>query len=284
MITLSARCLSRAWLAVQLASSNDEGRAILYRTVHVEVHDTGVRLVSTDGYWLAHCWVPAWDELTTISPDQGPAGEGTEACEFDEAPNMVATVADVDHRVRDMMRFLVRATNAKGALDQPVEVDFAGRIEHDDTPTLLPEWAERAVVFNLTTGERVVAENFDAEWVSWRTILSHGNNGGSPCGVTALRMYGERFADLAKIAAIVASDDVTLDLHPTRELALWSLAPSTRLEHLPAGLVALRKIADTVPTHGVQQGSPDSAPDSPNLSVPSADHNQDDTAVTQGHV
>lgn len=281
MITLSARCLARAWCAVQLASSNDENRPALFRTVHVEVHDIGVRLISTDGYWLAHCWVPAWDELATISPDQGPAGEGTEAAELDEVPNMIATVIDADHRVRDMMRYLIRATGAKGALDQPVTVDFDGRIEHDDTPTLLPEWAERAVVFNLTTGERVVAENFDAEWVSWRTMLSHANNGGDPHGVTALRMYGERFADLAKIAAIVASDDITIDIHPDRDLAFWTLAPSQRLEHLPSGLVALRKIANTTAPGGVWQGSPDSAPDSPPLTVPSAVQDRGDTAVTQ---
>ena len=42
----------------------------------------------------------------------------------------------------------------------------------------------------------------------------------------------------------------------------------------------LIKIADTVPTHGAQQGSPDSAPGSPNLSVPSAKQDRDDTAVT----
>ena len=45
MIELSGRAFSRAWLAVQLAASDDDARPVLYRAVHIEEYPDGVRLM-----------------------------------------------------------------------------------------------------------------------------------------------------------------------------------------------------------------------------------------------
>ena len=42
MIELSGRAFSRAWLAVQLAASDDDARPVLYRAVHIEEYPDGV--------------------------------------------------------------------------------------------------------------------------------------------------------------------------------------------------------------------------------------------------
>lgn len=53
MISLNAATISRAWLAVATASPDTDAVRV------EEFTNRGVRLVATDGYWLATCWVPA---------------------------------------------------------------------------------------------------------------------------------------------------------------------------------------------------------------------------------
>lgn len=52
-----ARTLALGWLATSLASSNDDDRPALYRTVHVECFSTGMRLLATDSYMLLRSWI-----------------------------------------------------------------------------------------------------------------------------------------------------------------------------------------------------------------------------------
>ncbi len=237
MITLSARCLSRAWLAVQFAAAGpDHPSAQLARAVHVEQYDTGVRLVACDGCWLAHCWVPAWDALETIDATQAGAGTLAEDTQVGVTPYIKGTVRDVDLRVRDLMRFLHRATKPAESLDQPVTLDLAGAVEDADHPTLLPEWAERAAIFTLTSGERVVAEEFDAPWMAWRDIVVAAQRTGDRPTRTDIDPH--RLGLLAKVANTIQADRVAICWNRPGTAAWW--CEGGNLKHVPAGIFTYR--------------------------------------------
>lgn len=130
MIELSGRAFSRAWLAVQLAASDDDARPVLYRAVHIEEYPDGVRLIATDSYWLAMCWVGcgAFDDEPPVIRE----------------PVATVTVADTEWRVRDLMRHVAKLTKKEEAIDIPVRLDLATSLYDEDTPTLSPELARSA--------------------------------------------------------------------------------------------------------------------------------------------
>jgi hypothetical protein len=269
MIALSARCLARAWLAVQLASSNDEGRASTYRAVHIEEYAAGVELVATDGYWLAHCWVPAYDLLEHITAEV-PAGHATER-DIDDFIG-AATVCDTDYRVRDLMRHLLRTLAPKDALDMPVTVDLNAVLDPDpDNPTLLPEWEKRAAVFELVTRERVPVEVLGDDWFDWRRITdSYHQPYEADSWETVTTVTQSRLDRLAKVARTVGAD-VTIDWRGAGK-ARWWTTMSDLLEHRPEGVFTYKDATGpaTAPAAG-DEGSPDPVPGSPNTVTNSND-------------
>lgn len=85
--TTDAYGVAVAWQNAAIASSKDDGRPALYRTISVEFFKTGVQLVATDGHMLFRTWapysdmgdlpaaVPAWkerpvDSVVVMDPDK----------------------------------------------------------------------------------------------------------------------------------------------------------------------------------------------------------------------
>lgn len=187
MIELDGRTLSRAWLAVQLACSDDDGRPLLYRSVHVEqFDDEGVRLIATDGYWMALCWVPAY--LGSVEP----------ALYVD--PSEKVTISDPEWRVRDLMKHVARLTKNEDAFPVEVHLDLACRLHDDRRPTLSPEMAPVRSRIELPGEERVLAHTVEAEYPNWRSVLAgyDGEPVGQPSTVFSSWML-DRFAKLPKI-------------------------------------------------------------------------------------
>ena len=61
-----APTLAHAWLAVAQASSTDKDMPYLYRSVTVEEHPNGVRLLATDRFVLLAAWVQQRPELAGV--------------------------------------------------------------------------------------------------------------------------------------------------------------------------------------------------------------------------
>lgn len=241
MITVSGRCLARAWLAVAHACSDDEARPVL-TAMRVEEYDDGLLLVATDSYWIAYCWVPGWDAVNDagvpFASCSGGAGSASLAVAIDDFGLCVraASVLDPDGRVRDLMSFLVRATKGKDAVDQPVIVDLESTIEPDeDEPTLLPEWAKPAARFELLSRERVFGPVIEGDtWVDWRAMVE-SFEGGEP------GMFETTFSEwmldrLSRVARAVGAGTVSLRWFQDSRALWWVPAPAL-LHHVPRGVL-----------------------------------------------
>jgi hypothetical protein len=221
MIELDGRSLSRAWLAVHLAASPTEERPTLYRAVHVEeFEDEGVRLIATDSFWMAICWVPvAADEwcpepLLTRTPDR------------------TVTISDDEFRVRDLMKHVAKLT--KNEDDSPVTVvlDLATREYDARVPTLSPEMAPVRTLIELPGRERIMARTVEFTYPNWQALLTQFD--GVPTGQPET-VFSEWMLDrFSKVARAVGSGQMTLtwlDGHKGR----WSIDQSV-LEHAPRGI------------------------------------------------
>ena len=157
-LVLPGRALSLAWLAVSLAPSNDKDRPALYRRIVLEVHDYGVVFAATDSYWLARAFVPFDGETDAWTPPT-----------FDEVvrgPRFV--VADVEHRVRDLMAYVERRT--RGCDDENSDAEDCtiviarGRDYDPDVPTLDPTLSAPQVIVEIPGEERIIVRESEIDY------------------------------------------------------------------------------------------------------------------------
>lgn len=108
--------IARAWLPVSVASSRDAARPQLCRTVHVEQHINGVRLVATDSYILLHAYAPD----ASVDADL-PATPG-----LHNEPERTATIIDPHGRGAGLLAYAYKLATAKDADpdDYPVTLDL----------------------------------------------------------------------------------------------------------------------------------------------------------------
>jgi len=228
VIELSGRTLARAWRSVQVASSDDEDRQALYRAVHVEVFETGVRLIATDGYWLARCWAPADGSPWTAEPD------------WDELPDNAVTMLDHDWRVRDLMKFVASVTGRKDAPDITMTLDPALRAVNEAVPTLDPSWASPRCSIGIPEAEGVLCPVAEIEFPNWRRISAEFASAESGATVTLLSGdMVEKLARVVRISGAFALETTWLDEHRGR----WSASyVADEAPHAPCGLfMAMRQ-------------------------------------------
>jgi DNA polymerase III sliding clamp (beta) subunit (PCNA family) len=156
-VTLPARLLAAAWLNVSLASSTDDSRPALYRTVLVEVFSpTEVRLIATDSYMILQAWV-ADDE--TPDPGIGVLPD----------PANVLLVADPDGLAQGLMKHLIKVTKDDDEIQHREVTLRVGSIEDSAQPTLMPELDRCALTF-ATDDYRVQCPVIEMPFPSWRQI------------------------------------------------------------------------------------------------------------------
>lgn len=164
-----ARQIARGWLAVALAASNDRGWPQLYRTIHLESHAAGLRLVATDSYVLLHTFVPDLDHDQSDVP------------ELDEKPIATATAMDPHGRGRGFLAHVLKlATTSVDGLD-PEPIDVRVRLNvaasvRDSPQATLAGLEARAVVLEHPGVERIELDVYDGGYPHWRTTL--GDPGG----------------------------------------------------------------------------------------------------------
>lgn len=223
MIELSGRALSRAWPAVSLAASDDDGLPVLYRAVHVEEFENGVRLVATDSYWLAHAWVPHIDEVDRPAPL------------LEEVPERTVTVSDVEFRVRALVAHVGKQTRRQDDPDVRVLFDPATSMYDEDRPTLSPELALQRCTVEIPGAERVLAPTLQGiEFPNWRQLLAE-NFGDDPVPVPQVSVGGWMLGALSKASKLAGSGVVQIDWLDQRR-ARWRCVDPEKTGHLPQGV------------------------------------------------
>lgn len=163
-----APTLALAWLSVAQASGADRNEPTLDRTIAVEHHDDGIRLVATDRYVLLTAWVP---NMTSDS-DEPPS--------IDEAPIRTVIAKDADARGKGLLAYVLKL--AKLGKDEEVPYgELAVNVEFDvrrpvgvdqDMPLegLEPTYA----VLTIPDVEKVYLPIIGADYPDWRASHLNG--------------------------------------------------------------------------------------------------------------
>jgi hypothetical protein len=158
--------LARAWQSVALASGNDKTLPSLHRTVAIEEYVHGIRLVATDRFMLLTAWVPNIDTDTDTEPL------------LEEAPDRTVTAADVDHRGKSLLAYVVQLEKRASLASEPFndlecEVVFDVRLPagHTGTDATLEGMEPTFTVFSVPDVEKVYLPVVEATYPDWRTLL-----------------------------------------------------------------------------------------------------------------
>jgi hypothetical protein len=162
-VRFDAPTLAHAWLAVAQASGTDKGVPGLCRTIAIEEHTKGVRLIATDRWVLLTAWVP---ELG-----------GAVVPKIYELPDRTVVARDAMGRGRGMLGYLLSLANQIDEDDYiegdvQVEINFDVRVPAGKgVPATLEGMEPTYVVLNSPEVERVYLEVVDTPYPDWRMLL-----------------------------------------------------------------------------------------------------------------
>ena len=155
-IEVRAHALAIAWLNCYLAASQDEDRAVLYRTICIEVFNDGVHLIGCDGSVVFRSWVPA------VSCD------GHAWPLLEEAPERSIVVMDPDGFGIGFMRELLRVTNEEGHEYEALTLTTAVA-DADATIALGQEFMTERLILRAC-GQRIDLRLFEGPYPNWRAV------------------------------------------------------------------------------------------------------------------
>lgn len=183
-----AETLAQGWLSVAVASSSDKDRPQLHRTVLIEQHVEGVRLIATDSYVLLHAWVP------NIEHDLDPEPDG--------APDSIAVAMDPHGRAKSFLAHVLGlAQSAKKKDLPPVEVRLSlGVTDHDDNADSLPGMEATYAVLELPDTERLKLTVYDGSYPEWRAL----SRGFAATATDTIALAPSIVGRLAKLGAILS--------------------------------------------------------------------------------
>lgn len=158
---------ARAWLSVAHASSADKDLPTLNKTIAIEEHLHGVRLVATDRFVLLTAWVPNLD-----------TNRGTEPG-LDELPDRTVVAADVDGRGKSLFGYvlsLAARDEFYEYADLEVRVQFDARLPagQGGTDEALEGMEPVFTVFDVPDTEKVWIPVVQAEYPDFRPMV-HGH-------------------------------------------------------------------------------------------------------------
>lgn len=163
-----APTLAHAWLAVAQAAGTDKNLPILRKTVAIEEHIRGVRLISTDRFVLLTAWVPEISFHYDKVPD------------FDEAPLRTVIASDVDGRGRSLLGYVCALVNrdydedeyAPGQLEVEVEFDARMPAGTGGGAETLEGLEPTYTVLQVRDVEKVYLPVVEGTFPDWRAIAS----------------------------------------------------------------------------------------------------------------
>jgi hypothetical protein len=153
-LVLPARAAALAWLNCFLATSQDDERGVLYRTISIEFYRGGLQFVCCDGTALFRSWVPVESE--------------TEWPLTSEKPITSIIAMDPDGFGIGFMRTLLRVTSEEGHEFEQLHITTK---DADDSgaPALGRPFLTTRVVL-LACGQRLDLRLMDATYPNWRGL------------------------------------------------------------------------------------------------------------------
>jgi hypothetical protein len=163
-VIFSPFLLARGWLSVAIASSKDDDRPALSRTVLVEQHSTGVRIVATDSYVLLHTWIPDDEHPWETAPG------------IDEAPTSTAVVRDPHGRGKGFLHHALQLASAaeKDDLAEAPEIhlDLGVVLVEDSERPSFAEMAPSWCVLEMPDKERLKLPLYEGDYPNWRPLMA----------------------------------------------------------------------------------------------------------------
>lgn len=186
-----APTLAHAFLAVFAAASTDKkGPGQLYKTVAIEEHVTGVRLLATDRTVLLTAWVPELDHHY----DSGPS--------FDQAPDRVVIASDSDGRGRGLLGYVISLANrdlpedyAPGQLEVALDFDVRLPAGSGGTQDVIEGMDPTYVTLTVPDVEKVYLEVIPMSYPDWRPAFADHK----PSRTSTVRLDPEVVERLAKV-------------------------------------------------------------------------------------
>ena len=164
-ITLPAEHVIPAWRNAFIATSDDDERSVLYRTVLCEWHPDGLRFVSTDTFVLVASFASTDREAARI-----------QAPDHDEAPTGSVVAIAADKLMTDFLKHRaseVKAHHKAGLPADPVSVSFSvGTIDDPDTGQQRLDIGAQQHLIVSSDNERIALPIHDGEFPAWRTLLA----------------------------------------------------------------------------------------------------------------
>ena len=161
---LDAATLARGWLSAFTATSNEPARPQLHKTIFIEQHTHGVRLVATDSYMLLHTWIPERDY--EFDPEPEP----------EEIPYATAVAIDAHGRGVGLLSHLLKLTKEKDGelkqLDVTVRLNVEWEPDEPDQTIRLEGFTALAVVIEHPDHERVQLEVYQGNYPTWQAVLA----------------------------------------------------------------------------------------------------------------
>lgn len=212
MTLFDARTIARGWLAVAVASGNDDHHPNLNRTVLIEAFSEGVRLIATDSYVLLRAWVANVEHDLDPEPD------------LDEAPYATAVAIDQHGRGKGFFGHVLRlAADAAKADAEEVLVRLNLGVVDEVDDAARPSFAgfeSRYVVVEHPETERLKLRVYDGPFPDWRKLKF------SPKRTTAVAVGADMLTRLGKVGRVLHETPVHLEwggnLHAARVTAACS--------------------------------------------------------------
>lgn len=185
--TVPARDLAVAWINTFLATSQEESRPILCRTLSLEFFDNGVQLICTDGTVLIRSWVPR--------------GEGFRWPAHRSKPNATVLVRDPDGFGLAFMRALVRVTGEDE--HEGEEIALTVQLQDEDASLALGAAFMSKRLVLRSCGQRIDLQLSEEKYPGWRH-LAFGVDDAER--VDGLRLATRLFQIIGKLKGVSAVD------------------------------------------------------------------------------
>ncbi len=153
-MTVKARAVTVAWLNAFLATSDDDAKPALYRTLCLEWFRDGIQFVATNGTALFRTWIPseegkAWPILA-------------------EVPDRTITVMDPDRFGVGFMKALARV--ASDDAHEFGEVTFTITPQDEEAELSLGTEFQSERLTIRAFGQRIDLRLFEGEYPDWRRV------------------------------------------------------------------------------------------------------------------
>lgn len=221
------------WLNAFVATSQDESRPALFRTLSVEVFPQGVQLIGCDGTILLRSWVPANTEGEVPMPL------------LEEAPERAVVVMDVEKFALGFVRTLtsMAGQDANRAAWVELSVEPAAPPEEPGLGDLL---ASEVLVLKAF-GQRLSCRLFEGPFPDWRA-LRFGLDAAER--VEGMRLAVRLFGCVGKLKGILGVD---CEFHGAeRQIVLHGVGAAAEVRGL---LMPMRRDQERAGAEGADAGA-----------------------------